>query len=193
VSGYLQSHPEHVFAGAVAVWAIGTLLLALVRLVLRGVQAFAERTERQKRARRIAVALREEIRLTRKGLDAFLPAFRSLPERLAADPTRPIFVLIDRQSQKVFEALRSELPELPSAAIIAAIRFYNMDSRITMVLDALTAPAFGAMPLEKKREMLEGHAPVLESAVDAAREAEKALTAVASPGRGSAATARAKG
>jgi hypothetical protein len=120
-------------------------------------------------------------------LDAVLDA---LPERVAADPTRPIFVLVDRQSQKVFEALRRELPELPSAAIIAAIRFYNMDSRITMVLDALTAPAFAAMPLEKKQEMLEGHAPLLESAVDAAREAEKLLTAVASPGRGAAAAAR---
>jgi hypothetical protein len=190
VSGYLQSHPEHVFAGAVAVWAIGTLLLGLVWLAARVAQAFAERTERQKRARRVAVALREEIRLTRKGLDAFLPAFRALPERLAADPTRPIFVLVDRQSQKIFEALRRELPELPSAAIIAAIRFYNMDSRITMVLDALTAPEFAAMPLEKKQEMLEGHASLLESAVDAAREAEKLLTAVASPGRGAAAAAR---
>jgi hypothetical protein len=190
VSGYLQSHPEHVFAGAVAVWAIGTLVLALVWLAVRGVQALADRAERQKRARRIAVALREEIRLTRKGLDAFLPAFRTLPERLAADPTRPIFVLVDRQSQKMFEALRAELPELPSSAIIAAIRFYNMDSRITMVLDALTAPAFAAMPLEKKQEMLEGHAALLESAVDAAREAEKMLTMVASPGHGAAVLAR---
>jgi hypothetical protein len=59
-----------------------------------------------------------------------------------------------------------------------------------MMLDALTAPAFAGMPLEKKQEMLEGHAPLLESAVDAAREAEKLLTAVASPGRGAAAAAR---
>jgi len=65
-----------------------------------------------------------------------------------------------------------------------------MDSRITMVLDALTAPAFTTMPLEKKQEMLEGHAALLESAVDAAREAEKMLTMVASPGRGAAAVAR---
>ena len=193
MSSYLQSHPEHVFAGAVAVWAIGTLVLALLWFGVRAAQAFAEHAERQKRARRIAVALREEIRLTRKGLDAFLPAFRALPERLAADSTRPIFVLVDRQSQKVFEALRPELPELPSSAIIAAIRFYNMDARITMVLDSLTAPAFAAMPLEKRQEMLEGHASLLESAVDAAREAEKLLTAVASPGRGAAAAARAKG
>jgi hypothetical protein len=190
VNAYLQSHPEHVFAGAVAVWAIGTLVLGIVWLVVRVVQTLVERADRQKRARRIAVALREEIRLTRKGLDAFLPAFQALPERLAADPTRPIFVLVDRQSQKIFEALRAELPELPSSAVIAAIRFYNMDSRITMVLDALAAPAFAAMPLEKKQEMLEGHAGLLESAVDAAREAEKMLTAVASPGRGAAAAAR---
>ena len=193
MSNYLQSHPEHVFAGAVAVWAVGTLLLGLVWFAVRVAQTFVERADRQKRVRRIAVALREEIRLTRKGLDAFLPAFRTLPERLAADPTRPIFVLVDRQSQKVFEALRAEMPDLPSAAIIAAIRFYNMDSLITMVLDSLTAPAFAAMPLEKKQEMLEGHAGLLESAVDAAREAEKMLTAVASPGRGAAAAVRAKG
>ena len=189
---YLQTHPEHIFAGAVAVWAVGTLVLALVWLAVRGAEAFAARAERRKRARRIAVALREEIRLTRKGLDAFLPAFRSLPERLAADPARPVFVLVDRQSQKVLDALRTELPELPSAAIVAVIRFYNFDSRITMVLDALTAPAFAAMPLEKRQEMLEGHAALFESAVDAAREAEKMLTAVASPGRGAAAAARAR-
>ena len=63
----------------------------------------------------------------------------------------------------------------------------------TMVLDALTAPAFATMPLEKRQEMLEGHTAVLESAIDAAREAEKMLTVVASPGRGAASAARARG
>lgn len=124
-----------------------------------------EETRRDKRRERLLIALRAEIEMQlEEYIEQFGPEVLPVKRQSMRDAIRrskksqhsmPVGVV--PAEHDVFDNIKSELPDLPSAVIKPVIQYYQADEYVEQLIKAFSAGAFEKKSVENRLTVFEGY------------------------------------